>query len=126
MSRFPNDEENMVLEVVKNKINNYKQLFSEKRLSKVFEAQIMIEEDYDKWGSGVVAWTSFNTIKIKKYVIDLEDTFIYQILAHELVHLKQYSNIWSIIWYRTFGRFSAEKEAYSVGIAVEKWVKNNK
>jgi hypothetical protein len=79
---------------------------------------------FSKWSSG---WTGFwgKTIYLNEFLFNEDEiSFLVQVVAHELVHVHQYSGLGKI-WARTFGRFQAEKEAKKIGQDVENWVRVN-
>ena len=116
--------ESCLLTKIKCKILEFKNATKEERMASPIGASIIIEKNRKKYRNSVVAWTDFyKRIHIYNEFFTEEDTFIYQILVHELVHVKQYENFWNMLWARSFGRHKSEEEATEIGEKAEIWIK---
>lgn len=123
--RIPTNDERSIINNVLYNIDKYKFIEKEENLANPLEVKIKVEDDINAWGENVVAWTSFDkTIVIKPYIITNEDTFIYDVLAHELVHVNQYRTILGFILARTIYRSKSENKAVEIGQKVESWIKD--
>jgi len=106
------------IENYRQKHPNIKPYMADPYTVQIIESPAINEEDIK------VAWTDwFKRIHVRDYLFGtLDDNLRFQALAHELVHVAQYKNVFKMIWVRTFGRFFAEKEAYKLGEMAEQWI----
>lgn len=95
--------------------------------------RFIVEDDGKIENSAKVGWTDFfNRVHIKRFCLIPEDSFAYQVVAHELVHVNQYRSLrigalrFGLLWARTLGRINAEREALRIGKEAEIWVRNRK
>lgn len=71
--------------------------------------------------TGICGYTDiFGTIYVHQKILSWEIGFALHVLAHEMVHARQYSTMRGVLWARTFGRWKAEKEAEDTAVAIYK------
>ncbi len=84
----------------------------------------VILEKSKGYSSDVSGWVDlFKRVHIYSiYFENTYDSFAYFVLAHELVHVYQYRNLFTMLWTKTFGRDAAEAEANQIAELAEKQI----
>ena len=78
------------------------------------------------WGENRVGWTDGNgDIWLLDFIVNAADSFLVNVVAHELTHAKQYKRRFGVIRARGLGRWAAEKQALAMGTKVEKWCRDS-
>lgn len=98
-----------------------------RKISKLKSMNFVVE-DKDIYSESASAWTDMkNTIHLRSYLFNPEDTYLQNNIAHELVHVIQGENILfrSLIKLPYF-RNKAEKTATEFGNDFEIWYKKEK
>lgn len=65
--------------------------------------------------TGICGFTDiFGIVYLHPKILVWEIGFAVNVIAHEIVHAKQYETTWGMLWARTFGRWKAECQANNI------------